>query len=393
MVTPLDGADLILLAAAHPVLSPKRQAQLTALLAGTVDWPALMEQAQRHGVAPILHGHLRAMPAVSVPRDVIDTLGALARACVSSNLRLRHELGRLLAGFTRAGIAAMPLKGPVLADQLYLTPSLRPSSDLDVLVRTPDAAAAEDTLEALGYARRPDEEQGADYHTIFTAHGVDVELHRDLGERHASRLDVETVWSSATATTWQGHSIRCMSLSDQLVYLAFHAAKDGLASLKALVDIALLVDGHRDVLPWTALVVRIKDAHLAPVVYLALSETRALLGAPVPDEFLDAIRPRHAGWSLAQRLFRWRGGVLHVADELLVGPFMAALMFLWEDTARARLRHVKRNLLPSERLRGRWTSSLAPVSWVVWFPMWGAHAVRYLIRQLAVRHSRQAARS
>ena len=55
---------------------------------------------------------------------------------------------------------------------------------------------AEATLEALGYARRPDAEQGADYHTIFTARGVDVELHRDLGERHASRLDVETVWSS-----------------------------------------------------------------------------------------------------------------------------------------------------------------------------------------------------
>jgi hypothetical protein len=140
-------------------------------------------------------------------------------------------------------------------------------------------------------------------------------------------------------------------------------------------------------------VARLRDAHLAPVVYVALSETRALLGAPVPDEFLDAIRPRHAGWALAERLFRWRGGVLHVADDLLVGPFMAALMFLWEDTTQARLRHVKRNLLPSARLRGRWTSSPAPGSWVVWFPMWGALVVRYLIRQLAFRHPRPAARS
>lgn len=385
MATPLDGDDLTLITAAHPVLSPKREAQLAALLAGPVDWPVFMEHAQRHGIAPILYGHIRAMPTVAVPRDVTDTLGALARACVSSNLRLRHELGRLLAGFTRAGVAVMPLKGPVLADQLYLTPSLRPSSDLDVLVRAHDTAAAEHILEGLGYTRRPDEEQGADYHTIFTAYGVDVELHRDLGERHASRLDVEAIWSSATAASWQGHPIWCMSLSDQLVYLAFHAAKDGLASLKALVDIALLVDRHRDVLPWTALVARLGGAHLAPVVYLALSETRALLGAPVPDEFLDAIRPRHVGWSLAERLFRWRGGVLHVADDLLVGPFMAALMFLWEDTARARLRHVKRNLLPSARLRGRWTSSPGPVSWVIWYPLWGAHAARYLIRQLAAR--------
>ena len=393
MATPLDGADLILVTAAHPVLSPRREAQLTALLEGAVNWPALMERALRHGIAPILYGHLRAMPTVAVRRDVTETLGALARACVASNLRLRHELGRLLSGFARAGIAVMPLKGPVLADQLYPTPSLRPSSDLDVLVRAVDAAAAEQILEALEYTRRPEEEQGGDYHTIFTARGVDLELHHDLGERHASRLNVGAIWSSATTASWQGHSIWCMSLSDQLVYLAFHAAKDGLASLRALVDIALLVDRHRDVLPWTALGSRLRDAHLAPVVYLALSETRALLGAPVPDEFLDAIRPRHAGWALAERLFRWRGGVLHVADDLLVGPFMAALMFLWEDTTRARLRHVKRNLLPSARLRGRWTSSPAPGSWVVWFPMWGALVVRYLIRQLAFRHPRPAARS
>ena len=393
MATPLDGADRILVTAAHPVLSQEREARLTALLTGIVDWPALLEHAQRHGIAPILYGHLRAMPTVPMRRDVMDTLGALARACVSSNLRLRHELGRLLAEFARAGVDVMPLKGPVLADQLYPTPSLRPSSDLDVLVRALDASAAEHILEALGYTRRPDEEQGADYHTIFTALGVDVELHRDLGERHASRLEVGAIWSSATPASWHGHSIWCMSLSDQLVYLAFHAAKDGLASLRALVDIALFVDRYRDVLPWTALVARLRDAHLAPVVYVALSETRALLGAPVPDEFLDAIRPRHAGWALAERLFRWRGGVLHVADDLLVGPFMATLMFLWEDTTRARIRHLKRNLLPSARLRGRWTSSPRPVSWVIWFPMWGAHAVRYFIRQLAVRNPRPAPRS
>jgi hypothetical protein len=392
-VSPLGREDRLLLAAAHPMLALAREAKLVTLLAGAVDWPALLERVERHGIAPILYVHLRALPAAPVPPDVSERLGVLARACVASNLRFRHELGRLLAAFMRAGVAVMPLKGPVLADQLYPAPLLRQSSDLDVLVRPHAGAAAERVLGELGYARRPDEEQGADYHTIFTAHGVDVELHHDLGERHVSRLGVDAIWASATATSWQGHPIWCMSLPDQLVYLAFHAAKDGLASVRALVDIALLLERHHETLHWGALVARLRDAHVEPVIYLALSETRALLGAPVPDEFLEAIRPRHAGWSLAQRLFRWRGGVLHVADDLLVGPFMAALMFLWEDTARARLRHVKRNLLPSARLRGRWTSSPTPVSWVVWYPRWAAQAARYLIRQLAARHPAPPARS
>ena len=64
---------------------------------------------------------------------------------------------------------------------------------------------------------------------------------------------------------------------------------------------------------------------------------------------------------------------------------MAALMFLWEDTARARLRHVKRNLLPSARLRGRWTSIAGAGVVGDLVPAMGAHAARYLIRQLAAR--------
>jgi hypothetical protein len=109
MVTPLEGADLVLVTAAHPVLSPKRQAQLTALLAGTVDWPGLMEHAQRHGVAPILHGHLRAMPTVTVPRDVTDTLQRYADRRV-------EELARAdLDGYVlKADSPSCGLEGPGL---------------------------------------------------------------------------------------------------------------------------------------------------------------------------------------------------------------------------------------------------------------------------------------
>jgi hypothetical protein len=373
-------ADEILLLAAHPRPSQQRRARLARLLAPTADWDTVIRLAERHGVAGLVYDQLHGAP---VPPHVRDALAALARACVARNLRLRHELGRVLAAFSKSGVTVMPLKGPVLADLLYPAPLLRASGDLDVLVRGGDQGRAVGLLEALGYRPRPVEEQGADYHTIFTNDVADVELHHDIGERHVSRMDVEEIWASATAAQWGGHPIVAMASPDQLVYLAFHAAKDGLASLRSLVDIALLVERDRAVLPWAALGRRLRARPIAPMVYLALSEARALLGARVPDEFLHDIRPRHTGWWLAKRLFGWRGGVLHVSDELLVGPFMAVLMMLWEPTVRARLRHVRRNLLPSARLRGRWTSSSARASWLLSYPRWLVHAARFLLRQLA----------
>jgi hypothetical protein len=387
MTSRLGLEDEIVLAAAHPVLSPERRARLRDLLASDVDWRGLVTHADRHAVAPILDSHLRALHGTRVPPDTREALAALTRACVASNLRLRHDLGRLLDVLERAGVPAMPLKGPVLADQLYPAPWLRASGDLDVLVPQRAIAVAERALRELGYVRRPDAEQGADYHTIFSRDDVDVELHSDLAEWHVSRLDVRAIWAAAARTRWDGHAIWSMALADQVLYLGFHAAKDGLASLRPLVDITLLLARHKDTLPWAALVSRVRAAHLGPVIYLALAESRTLLGAAVPDAFLEAIRPRHAGWALAQRLYRWRGEVLHVADDLQVGPFMAALMFLWEDTSRARLRHLRRNLLPSSRLRRRWTSSSTPASWVLEYPLWALHAARYVVRQLAARRA------
>lgn len=381
----LDADDRLLLASAHPVLSPSRERELRSRLAEGANWPALAARAQDLGVAPTLFANLRALGGASMPGDVADALGASARACVAFNLALRHELGRVLCAFARAGLAVMPLKGPVLADELYPAPLLRPSADLDLLVRAGDCVAAARVLTDLGYVRRPDDEQGAAYHAIFTGRGVDLELHHDLGEAHVSRLDVEAIWRAAVSTRWQDAPVQRMATPHHLMYLAFHAAKDGLASLKALVDIALLVERHARALPWPVVATEARAAHVGPVVYLALREARALLGAPVPRDFLEAIRPRSPAWVLADRLFRWRGGVLHVPDDLLLGPFMAVLMLLWEDTPRARLRHLRRNVLPSASLRGRWTPSTAQASWLRWYPLWMAHAARQLLQQLAAR--------
>lgn len=375
-----------MLAAAHPVPSPERQARLARLLASNVDWPTLITHVERHGVGALVYSRLRGLPVAEPPPEASDALAGLARTCVASNLRLRHELRRLLEAFAHAGVPVMPLKGPVLADQLYPVPALRQSSDLDVLVRPVDAAAAERVLEQLGYVRRREEEQGAAYHAILTAEGgVDVELHHDLGEAHVSRLDVHAVWASAVPGRWEAQSIWRMALPDQLLYLGFHAVKDGLASLRTLVDIALLVDRHREELRWPSLAARVTAVHLGPAIYLSLGEARRLLDARVPEPFLASIRPRHTGWRVGQALFRWRGEVLHARDDLLVGPFMAVLMLLWEDSWRAKLRHLRRNVLPSRRLQARWTSLPGPVSWLVWYPAWIAHAIRHMARQLTAR--------
>lgn len=389
---PLSHEDELLLCLAHPKLSRERTQRLTQLLASPLDWSAVLDQAELHGSTPLLHQHLGQTPSITIPDRIRTTLADRARSCLVLNLRLRHELLRLLELFNQAGIPVIPLKGLYLADLLYGDAALRPTSDLDLLVRTQNLQASQQVLEAAGCTKLPDEEQGADYHVSFvttdgTMGSVLIELHRDLGERHVAGLDIESVWRSASPITWEDRKIWTMALPDLFLYTCLHAVKDGLASVRSLLDIALLLELYGQDLPWPELAQRVKQARIETSISLSLLLSHELLGASAPSEFLAAIQPsRNLSRLLGQALFRWRGGVLHVPQALLVGPFMALLMLCWEDSLKGKLQQLRRNLLPSEKLRGRWLSSPSRCRR---YPSWLWEICRRLTSQLVSRsHSK-----
>lgn len=387
----LSREEQALLCAARPILSQPRRDRLAALMTGPLDWPAFIAQADRHGVAPMLYGHLRGLPSGLVPPPVLEALAQLARAALAWNLRLRHELHRLLGLFEEAGIPVVPLKGPLLGDLFYEEPMLRPTADLDLLVRPEHRTAAGELLQRAGLFRYPDHEQGAEYHVSYgttAGEGVVVELHSGLAEDHVAGLDLDAIWASALWTDWEGRRVRTMAPPHLLVYLCLHAVKDGLASLRPLLDITLLLERVGGRLPWEPISRTVHEAGVRRPVFLALIHCRDLLDAPVPAEFLDAIRPRPApGWLLGLALFRWRGAVLHAAPALLTGPVMALQRLLWEDSLAGQLRHLRRNLLPSPELRGRWMAQPADGPLLRWYPAWLWTVCRRLAAQVLSRPS------
>lgn len=384
---PLSHEDELLLCLAHPALSKERNQRLTQLLASPLNWSELLDQAELHGITPLLHQHLKQTPSITIPDRIHTTLADLARSSLVWNLYLRHELLRLLALFNQAGIPVIPLKGLYLADLLYGDAALRPTSDLDLLVRTQDLQASQQLLEAAGCTKLADAEQGADYHVSFvttdgTRGPVLIELHRDLGERHVAGLDIESVWSSASPITWEDRTIWTMAIPDLFLYTCLHAVKDGLASLRSLLDIALLLERYGRNLPWQDLAQRVRQARIETSISLSLLLSHELLGAAAPAEFLATIQPsRSLSRLIGQALFRWRGGVLHVPQALLVGPFMALLMLCWEDSLKGKSLQLRRNLLPAEKLRGRWLSSPSRRR----YPSWLWEICRRLTSQLASR--------
>ncbi len=385
----LSIEDQALLCAARPALTVERQQRLSRFVASPLNWLDLAEQAEWHGIAPLLYRHICSMSKPAIPRDALDALAQCSRDCLAWNLRLHHELVRLLGLFNEADLPVMPLKGLYLGCLLYDDPALRSTSDLDLLVQPAHLPASERLLEQAGLVRLPEDRQGADYHVSYATGGegsVVIELHTGLGEEYVAGLDVRAIWASASPVTWEDRRIWTMTHSDLLLYLCLHAVKDGLASLRSLLDITLFLERFGGNLPWDEIAHRVDAVRVKRPIYMCLYQCRELLGASVPAQFLDAIRPRAMpSWLLGQTLFQWRGGVLHAAPALLTGPVMALQMLLWEDSLRGKFRHLRRNLFPSARLRARWTSLSTSSSPVHWYPAWMWAGCRHLSHQLATR--------
>jgi hypothetical protein len=103
-----------------------------------------------------------------------DDLGKMQR-----RLNLRH----VLAAIEEAGVQALAYKGEALSVRLYGDPDIRPSSDLDLLVRKADIATVVRALEPFGYCLYPRQS------------GIIQEVHLV----HRNQLGIDLHWGLADA--------------------------------------------------------------------------------------------------------------------------------------------------------------------------------------------------
>jgi hypothetical protein len=111
---------------------------------------AVLTGADAHGLAPLLHWRLRAVPGV--PEALREALRQRALQAAAIELARRAELVRVLALLHAQGLEPVLLKGAALAHTLYPEPHLRPCVDVDLMVAPAQRGAVAALLRAEGYA-------------------------------------------------------------------------------------------------------------------------------------------------------------------------------------------------------------------------------------------------
>jgi hypothetical protein len=263
-------------------------------------WDEALNIALQHGVAPLLHRALQSGDALAVvPEHVRVRLKEERRATGLLNLRRYAEFRRIAQALRMRNIPLIALKGLHLADLVYRDISLRPMSDLDILVPRPQLAQTLATLRELDYGFDGDFSGALD--AILDTR-CDVELrHRQMQlplEVHWSLLappsrygDVlDDVWRSAARARPGDADALVMSPAFALLHICAHLTCNHVFdfSLRALCDIAAIVRAHPE-LDWSAFVDHGRRHGWGRGVAAALRLACEHLGAAVPADVLAAL--------------------------------------------------------------------------------------------------------
>jgi hypothetical protein len=265
-----------------------------------VDWDQLAELAALHGVIGLVQRRLLAGDA-HAPEGARQRIQAAASQVAFDGMLHARQLGQVIEALRAAGVEAMALKGVALADMLYDDVLVRPSTDLDILVRPEELVTALDVLCSVLGARTPPAEVVA----FQRRHSYDVgcalppaagqttllEVHWQLAPSGLFALDLAAWRRRAQPFDLHGAAVLRLAAEEQLLHLALHMRKHRYVGLRWLADCATLVGRFGDKLDWDYVAASARQAGLRTLVYTTLTLAVQLLGAACPDGVLQRLAP------------------------------------------------------------------------------------------------------
>ena len=295
---------LILLECAAPQANVDH---LADLLQDSFDWLVLLQDAESHGVMPLLAERVMNLGPVLVPPDIRDRLRESRRAFTARSLQMTAKLFRLMERFTPLGVETLVTKGPALSVRCYGDPGMRQYGDLDLIVREKDIRRATQAMLDLGYEPRVSL-TAIDANKIpgeyaFRKPGTHllVEFHTERTFRYHPRpLQIEKLFERRASVAIDGRDVPVLSLEDELVLICVHGAKHFWEHLMWIADVAALIS--RQAPDWDRATAVAREVGAERILRLGLRIACDELGAELPEQVEADVRSDRAVTNLAAQI-------------------------------------------------------------------------------------------
>jgi hypothetical protein len=284
--------------------------RLDEMLRRLVDWPVLLELAEKHSVSGLAASRFLDCGEGAVPPEIREELRERHRAQVLFTLRLTAEMFRLFDRFTGSGVEVLVIKGPALSARCYDDPGLRQYGDLDLIVRDKDILRSTELMMSLGYEPRVPltaiqaKKIPGEYVFRQSSTKLLVEFHTELTFRYHPRpLPVEKLFERQVRVKIDAHDVPALSPEDELMLISIHGAKHFWEQLSCIADVAAFVS--KQDLDWALVRSSAEEVGGERMLNVALRLAADVLGAPLPENVAALVRSDRAAGLLVGQIMRW----------------------------------------------------------------------------------------
>jgi hypothetical protein len=292
-----------------------------------VDPTAFLSLAQLHGLGPLLYRLLQPHEASLRLELRLPLQGVYLRQ--RSLARAQHQvLGEILELARAAGLELVLLKGAALAHLVYPEVSLRPMSDLDLLVPRQQLEPAAEVLRRAGFAM-PSEaglRAASREHRHLPAvqrqvdgHSVVVELHRAISRPEIpGHQTAEGLWLEPWPLSLQQQDSQAKTLAppEMLWHLCHHLCDHAMYKIRLMwmLDIVLYAERFRERVDWPELRRQVPPVPntlaLLDRLWPLSTELRRLAGI----EPGAPLRPDLRNWPV-----QWKNALRHLGPAAFLG--------------------------------------------------------------------------
>lgn len=301
-------------------------------------WNRIVEEADRHGLLPVLSSKLDTLGfSHSLSPSLLDRIKRSVVEVAARNLKLATELTAILRAFETRGLACLPLRGLALAERLYGDITARPMGDIDLLVRREAVPEVAHTLGELGFReidRRPGFARTFSYslECLKEDHGsVIVEPHWTIAyPPFADLIDMNAVWNRCVRGEVLGKETKCLCPTDLLVHLCFHVLhRRDSAPLLWFYELDRLLRQDAAELDWSQITLVAQHTGQEQLLAMVFERLKDSFNSPIPDPVCRQlmIQPvtqpaRPAAGAISKRVVR-----LLVGESQVDGRESFALVF------------------------------------------------------------------
>jgi hypothetical protein len=255
-----------------------QQTVLTLCRTHAVDWEAVYQTSQLHGVACLIYASLQrcAAQGLKLPAEIEAAFRQQMFSNILNKEKLAQNIVRAFDHFNQKTIQIMLIKGAALDLLIYDQPYYMTLLDADLVIN----AKRSEISEAEWKENRH----------FFHRSSIEYDYfeHHDVVMNGALPVDFQTIWRDARQIDFRGRKLYVMSPEDLLITGCINSCRKRYFRLKSLCDLAETISRFPD-LDWTLLADKARAYQCSLIVFAALYVTKLTVGCSLPGDLRERL--------------------------------------------------------------------------------------------------------